>query len=167
MNTRDIAIKWEGVRMRHKHDHAPVKDINREHDQSLTPGERIADRVAETIGSWSFIVTQSMILGVWIVLNVVAYIRHWDPYPFILLNLALSFQAAYAAPIIMMSQNRQADKDRLMAQHDYEINLKAEREVKDIMRHLEQQDEIMIDILHRLEAQHRELLDRRTVATQG
>jgi uncharacterized membrane protein len=167
MNTGDIAIKWEGVRMRHKHDHAPVKDINREHDQSLTAGERIADRVAETIGSWSFIVTQSMILGVWIVLNVVAYIRHWDPYPFILLNLALSFQAAYAAPIIMMSQNRQADKDRLMAQHDYEINLKAEREVKDIMHHLEQQDEIMIDILHRLEAQHRELLNRRTIATQG
>jgi len=167
MNTRDIAIKWERVRMRHKHDHAPVKDINREHDQSLTAGERIADRVAETIGSWSFIVIQSMILGVWIILNVVAYIRHWDPYPFILLNLALSFQAAYAAPIIMMSQNRQADKDRLMSQHDYEINLKAEREVKDIMHHLEQQDEIMIDILHRLEAQHRELLDRKTIATQG
>ena len=166
MNTSDVAIKWEGVRMRHKHDHAAVKDINREHDRSLTAGERTADYVAETIGSWSFIILQSMILGVWIIFNVIGYIRHWDPYPFILLNLALSFQAAYAAPIIMMSQNRQADKDRLMAQHDYEINLKAEREVKDIMHHLEQQDDIMIDILHRLEAQHRALLDREAIATR-
>jgi uncharacterized membrane protein len=166
MNSGDGAIKWEGVRMRHKHDHAPVKDINREHDRSLTGGERIADRVAEIIGSWPFIIIQSVILGVWIILNVVAYIRHWDPYPFILLNLALSFQAAYAAPIIMMSQNRQADKDRLMAQHDYEINTKAEHEVKAIMHHLEQQDDIMIDILRRLEAQHRALLDRGAIATQ-
>ena len=167
MNTGDIAIKWEGARIRHKHDHAPVKDVNREHDRSLTAGERTADLVAETIGSWWFIIIQSIILGAWIILNVVAYIQHWDPYPFILLNLALSFQAAYAAPIIMMSQNRQADKDRLMAQHDYEINLKAEHEVKSIMRHLEQQDEIMIDILRRLEAQHRVLLDRMAVTAQG
>jgi uncharacterized membrane protein len=166
MSTRDFAIKWEGVRMRHKHDHAPVVDINREHDRSLTVGERLADHVAETIGSWPFIITQSIVLGAWITLNVVAYIQHWDPYPFILLNLALSFQAAYAAPIIMMSQNRQADKDRLMAQHDYEINQKAEQEVKAIMHHLEQQDDMMIDVLRRLEAQHRALLDRGAIATQ-
>jgi uncharacterized membrane protein len=156
MSIGDLAIKWESMRMRHKHDHGAVVDINQEHDRSLTAGEHIADRVAEIIGSWPFIITQSMVLGAWIVLNVVAYIQHWDPYPFILLNLALSFQAAYAAPVIMMSQNRQSDKDRLMAQHDYEINLKAEQEVKAIMHHLEQQDDIMIDILHRLEAQHRE-----------
>ena len=159
MSTRELALKWEGARMRHKHDHGAVVNINREHDQSLNVGERIADSVAEIMGSWPFIIIQSLVLGMWIVLNVVAYIQHWDPYPFILLNLALSFQAAYAAPIIMMSQNRQADKDRLMAQHDYEINLKAEHEVKAIMHHLEQQDEIMIDILRRLEAQHRALLD--------
>src|SRR5690242_19788217 len=166
MSTGELALKWEGARMRHRHDHGAVVNINREHDRSLTVGERVADRVAEMIGSWPFIITQSVVLGLWIVLNVVAYIQHWDPYPFILLNLALSFQGAYAAPIIMMSQNRQADKDRLMAQHDYEINLKAEREVKDIMHHLEQQDDLMIDILHRLEAQHQVLLGRETVATQ-
>ena len=160
MNTGDLAIKWEGVRTRHKHDHAAVLDINREHDRSLTVGQRIADRVAEIMGSWPFIIIQSLVLGAWIMLNVIAYIRHWDPYPFILLNLALSFQAAYAAPIIMMSQNRQADKDRLMAQHDYQINLKAEQEVKAIMHHLEQQDDIMIDILRHLEAQHQALLER-------
>jgi uncharacterized membrane protein len=167
MNTDNTVTKWEGVRMRHKHDHAPVRDVNREHDSSLTVGERVADRVAEIIGSWPFIIIQSVILAAWIILNVVAYIRHWDPYPFILLNLALSFQAAYAAPIIMMSQNRQADKDRLMAQHDYDINTKAEHEVKAIMHHLEQQDELMIDILRRLETQHQDLLARVTLPAPG
>jgi uncharacterized membrane protein len=108
-----------------------------------------------------------VVLSGWIAINAIAFIRHWDPYPFILLNLALSFQAAYAAPIIMMSQNRQADKDRLMAEHDYQINTKAEQEVKSIMEHLEQQDEVMIDILRRLEAQHEALLARGAIDGQG
>ena len=81
----------------------------------FTVGDRIADRVAATMGSWSFIIIQSLLLAVWILLNVTAYVRQWDPYPFILLNLALSFQAAYAAPFIMMSQNRQAAIDRAEA----------------------------------------------------
>jgi uncharacterized membrane protein len=68
-------------------------------------------------------------LGVWIALNITAYVYHWDPYPFILLNLAMSFQAAYAAPILMMSQNRQSEKDHLQAKNDYEVNLKAELEI--------------------------------------
>ena len=73
---------------------------------ALTPGAMLADRVAETVGSWRFIIIQCVMLGTWITLNMIAWGNHWDPYPFILLNLALSFQAAYAAPIIMMSQNR-------------------------------------------------------------
>jgi len=77
---------------------------------------RIADKVAATMGSWSFIIVQSVILTVWIILNVIDWISHWDPYPFILLNLALSFQAAYAAPFIMKSQNRQAERDRHQAE---------------------------------------------------
>jgi uncharacterized membrane protein len=81
-------------------------------EQPPTRGALIADWVARTVGSWRFIIIQSVILAVWIVLNVVAYAQHWDPYPFILLNLVLSFQAAYAAPIIMMSQNRQSEIDR-------------------------------------------------------
>ena len=80
--------------------------------QNLTLGQRVADQVAATMGSWPFIIVQSLILLVWIVLNITAYVQRWDPYPFILLNLALSFQAAYAAPFIMMSQNRQQDIDR-------------------------------------------------------
>ena len=96
----------------------------------LTTGQRIADYVASTMGSWRFIIIQSTILFLWIVLNVTAYIQKWDPYPFILLNLALSFQAAYAAPFIMMSQNRQQDIDRKKAEADFHINIKAELEIE-------------------------------------
>lgn len=98
--------------------------------EKRTMGERIADQVAATMGSWRFIIIQSIILALWIVLNITVFIQHWDPYPFILLNLMLSFQAAYAAPIIMMSQNRQADIDRQDAKHDYEVNIKAELEIE-------------------------------------
>jgi uncharacterized membrane protein len=95
-----------------------------------TRGQRIADAVAATMGSWRFIIIQSTILLGWIGLNVTAWINHWDPYPFILLNLALSFQAAYAAPFIMMSQNRQQDVDRRQAAEDFHINIKAELEIE-------------------------------------
>ena len=96
----------------------------------LTAGQRIADTVAATMGSWRFIIIQSTILLFWIALNITAWMQHWDPYPFILLNLALSFQAAYAAPFIMMSQNRQQDVDRKVAAPDYQINIKAELEIE-------------------------------------
>jgi uncharacterized membrane protein len=95
-----------------------------------TLGQRIADAVATVMGSWTFIIVQSAILCVWITANLIGAIRGWDPYPFILLNLALSFQAAYAAPVIMMSQNRQQDIDRKAAENDYRINVKAELEIE-------------------------------------
>jgi len=99
-------------------------------DVPLTVGQRIADAVAAGMGSWRFIIIQSTILLIWVALNLVAWMDHWDPYPFILLNLALSFQAAYAAPFIMMSQNRQGDVDRRKAEEDYRINIKAELEIE-------------------------------------
>jgi uncharacterized membrane protein len=98
--------------------------------QPLSLGDRVSDQVAAVMGSWRFIIIQSIILAFWVLLNVVAVVKHWDPYPFILLNLMLSFQAAYAAPIIMMSQNRQAAIDRIEAKHDYEVNQKAELEIE-------------------------------------
>jgi uncharacterized membrane protein len=104
----------------------------------LTLGQRIADTVAATMGSWTFIIIQSAILMVWIILNVTAYVQEWDPYPFILLNLALSFQAAYAAPFIMMSQNRQQDIDRRAAETDHKINIKAELEIELLHQKLDQ-----------------------------
>ena len=87
-----------------------------------TPGERIADRVTGVFGSWRFIIVQTVIVTAWIALNLVAMAQHWDPYPFILLNLVFSTQAAYAAPLILLSQNRQADTDRITAEHDYRVN---------------------------------------------
>ncbi len=104
----------------------------------LTVGQRIADAVAAMMGSWTFIITQSVILMFWIALNITAYVQQWDPYPFILLNLALSFQAAYAAPFIMMSQNRQQDIDRQSAENDYQINIKAELEIELLHQKIDQ-----------------------------
>ena len=116
----------------------------RGHELSL--GDRVADSVAAAVGSWRFIITQSIVLLAWMTLNVVAAVEHWDPYPFILLNLILSFQAAYTAPAIMMSQNRQAEIDRMNANSDYEVNVKAELEIEllhekiDFMREQEFRD---------------------------
>jgi uncharacterized membrane protein len=104
----------------------------------LTMGQKIADTVAATMGSWRFIIIQSIILLVWIALNVTAYVQQWDPYPFILLNLALSFQAAYAAPFIMMSQNRQQDIDRKSAENDFQVNIKAELEIELLHQKIDQ-----------------------------
>ena len=95
-----------------------------------TRGQRFADAVTHTVGSWRFIIIQSGILALWITANVIGWISHWDPYPFILLNLALSFQAAYTAPFILMSQNREQEIDRQAAQEDYRINIKAELEIE-------------------------------------
>ncbi len=95
-----------------------------------TRGEYLADQIAALVGSWRFIIVQSAVLVLWIVLNIVAWVQHWDPYPFILLNLVLSFQAAFTAPILMMAQNRQSDIDRQKAQLDYDVNLRAELDIE-------------------------------------
>ncbi len=139
----------EGVHIqfpKFKHDHPAIIDVNKAADEQLTVGQRIADGVAATMGSWRFIIIQSCILLVWLILNSIALINHWDSYPFILLNLALSFEAAYAAPIIMMSQNRQASKDRLTAESDYHCNVKGEEEIRHIMEHLNHQDTVILQI---------------------
>jgi len=109
--------------------HSVSRNVNVIESERLTLGQKVADMVADTIGSWPFIITQTFILICWLVLNITAWVNHWDPYPFILLNLMLSFQAAYAGPIIMMSQNRQSAKDRLAAEIDHQVNQKAELEV--------------------------------------
>ena len=114
-----------------------ARNLNVEHEKRRTLGDRVSDRLASGMGSWRFIIVQSIILAAWIILNVVAWIEHWDPYPFLLLSLAVNFQAAYAAPIIMMSQNREAEKDRLGSEHDYEINVKAEMEIEALQTKLD------------------------------
>jgi len=113
-----------------------AKDWHGAHRDSLTIGDRIADSVAEGMGSWPFIIVQTLLVLAWMTLNVVGWVRHWDAYPFILLNLLFSTQAAYAAPVIMMSQNRQADRDRYQAQADFDTNTKSECEIEDLQRTL-------------------------------
>jgi uncharacterized membrane protein len=108
---------------------AVSRNTNSEHDKALTFGERLADRVASFGGSWTFMIIFAGVLLFWVALNSLMLARAFDPYPYILLNLFLSMLASIQAPIIMMSQNRQAAKDRLDAAHDYEVNLKAEIEI--------------------------------------
>jgi uncharacterized membrane protein len=106
--------------------------------EQFTMGQRIADHVAAFGGSWTFIVLFSVVIGVWITLNSIALLKHtFDPYPYILLNLVLSTLAAFQAPVIMMSQNRQAAKDRIKSDLDFEVNRKAEIEVADLHRKLD------------------------------
>jgi uncharacterized membrane protein len=116
------------------------RNINREFDEKSTFGQRLADRVAAFGGSWTFILIFCFILLVWIGLNSFILLHRggaFDPYPYILLNLMLSMIAAFQAPVIMMSQNRQAAKDRLDAAHDYEVNLKAELEIMSLHEKLD------------------------------
>ncbi|HNU06778.1 MAG TPA: DUF1003 domain-containing protein, partial [Pyrinomonadaceae bacterium] len=109
------------------------RNLSKAYDDDRTFGERLADRVASFGGSWTFIFIFGAILVAWVIINSVLLLnRAFDPYPYILLNLFLSMIAALQAPIIMMSQNRQAARDRLDATHDYEVNLKAELEIRDI-----------------------------------
>ncbi|WP_266362755.1 DUF1003 domain-containing protein [Tellurirhabdus rosea] len=128
---------------------------------SLTPGERLADRVAEFGGSWTFIISFGLVLLAWISVNsLVLRKAAFDPYPYILLNLILSCLAAIQAPIIMMSQNRQETKDRQRAQNDYLINLKAEveiRQVQDRLDALSRQQEVLLDLLRQQQVQLRQL----------
>ncbi|MGA9638379.1 DUF1003 domain-containing protein [Flavobacterium sp.] len=107
-----------------------TKNWHQRHRESLNYGGRIADVVAKGMGSWRFIIIQTIFVVVWMGLNLVAFFKHWDAYPFILLNLVFSTQAAYAAPIIMMAQNRQSERDRLQAQDDYNTNKEAKLEIE-------------------------------------
>lgn len=135
-----------------EHAHPPVRNVNEIEIERLTVGQRAADRVAAIVGSWWFIGTQSAILVAWAAINLTAWIQHWDPYPFILMNLFLSLQAAYTAPMLMMSQNRLAARDRLEAHNDYEINRKAEEEVRAVLDHLTAQDQALTKIVEALAA---------------
>lgn len=133
----------------------------------LTTGQRVADGVAATMGSWWFIIIQTILLIIWVALNVTAYVARWDPYPFILLNLALSFQAAYAAPVIMMSQNRQQDIDRREAASDYRINVKAELEIELLHEKIDALREQEIAALTQAVRALTELLYAQQTATQS
>lgn len=125
-----------------------TKNWHDTHLDDRTWGERLADRVAAGMGSWNFIIIQTFFVVLWMVGNIIGIVYHWDPFPFIFLNLIFSTQAAYAAPIIMMSQNRASDRDRIQAQADYQTNLEAKQEIEELQTRLarietEKLDEIL------------------------
>lgn len=124
-----------------------------EHVETSTFGQRLSDKIANGMGSWEFIIWQTIIVLFWMALNIIGFVRHWDAYPFILLNLIFSTQAAYAAPIIMMSQNRQSQRDRKQADNDYRTNVEAKKEIEALQLQLnkletEKLDKILELLLH-------------------
>jgi len=115
-----------------------AKNVNIEFDRQLSFGDRVSDRLADFAGSWTFIALFTVVLSVWITINAVVLVfRPFDPYPFILLNLVLSALAAIQAPVIIMSQNRQEERDRMNAEHDYQVNLNAEMEIHQLHKKMD------------------------------
>jgi uncharacterized membrane protein len=133
------------------------ENINVEFDQKLTFGQRLSDKLADSAGSWGFIIAFGVVILLWIIINTVLLIfRHFDPYPFILLNLVLSCLAALQAPVILMSQNRQESRDRLRAEYDYRVNLKAELEIRNLHEKMD----------HLLKNQWQRLLEIQEIQTE-
>ena len=123
---QEISIEDEDDLLEMLIDRPITIDVDKQEDKSLTTGERLADKLSEIAGSWGFIITFSVFIIIWIVINTIVLRKASDPYPFVLLNLVLSCLASLQAPIIMMSQNRQAKKDSIRNQNDYQIDLKSE-----------------------------------------
>jgi uncharacterized membrane protein len=113
------------------------KNVNHVHSEQLTFGNRLSDSMAKFVGSWGFVSVFIVVLVLWMVVNAAFLLKPFDPYPFILLNLVLSCIAAIQAPIIMMSQNRQEQKDRIRSQNDYKVNIKSELIIEDLHKKLD------------------------------
>lgn len=133
----------------YRHDHPPVRELSEIDPGPSTYGEKFADWVYKNLGSWKFILIQSILVAIWIILNASAYMRPWDPYPFIFMNLIFSLQSAYTASLILMSQNRQ---DRLKAHNDYLMNLRAEEESKAVLDNFAAQNRALEEIYEEISA---------------
>lgn len=129
-----------------------TKTWHEKHAERLSFGQQLADKMAKLMGSWKFIIIQSVLIIIWIFINILVFAYRWDPYPFILLNLLFSTQAAYAAPIIMMAQNRQNERDRYQAKEDFDTNVKAKKEIEELQKTLARiEDEKLNKILEKLQ----------------
>lgn len=155
MNHNEIQRIRELMRSHPKGTNRSANEVALDHSSR---GERYADTITRVLGSWKFIIIQSSLLGLWLLLNSIGWYFNWDPYPFILLNLVLSFQAAFTAPIIMMSQNRQSSRDRIASELDFEINRKAAGEVNVIQQKLDELTSRQWDTLLDMLAEHQETL---------
>jgi uncharacterized membrane protein len=150
-DTGKLAVK-ETLR-RHKmapgdHQH-PVNVLH--HDEA-TFGERLADKIASGIGSWTFLIVQTFAVMCWVILNIVGFMNHWDPFPFILLNLLFSVQAAYTGPVLLLAGNRQAQKDRLTLEHAAAEAEKADAQNVEILLAIQKNTEVTVQILQHVES---------------
>jgi uncharacterized membrane protein len=143
--------------IKHQHDHPPVRDLNRDFDRKQTFTDRVASDFARIVGSWVFVLAQVGLMLLWVVLNITGLLNHWDEYPFVFLNFVFSLEAAIWVSVVLMALNRLADRDRLRAQNEYEVSVKDEEELKALMNHLMHQDEILLQIVNRLDRNDREI----------
>jgi uncharacterized membrane protein len=144
---KTIALRRRKLATDHLH---PVNQI---HIDEATFGERLADQVATVIGSWPFLITQTVLILIWVILNVIGFINHWDPYPFILLNLCFSLQAAYTGPILLVAGNRQSQLDRLRLEHTAEVEEASEKMTIEILKEIETNTEATVRILQHIRLQ--------------
>ncbi|HEX6348458.1 MAG TPA: DUF1003 domain-containing protein [Candidatus Dormibacteraeota bacterium] len=133
----------------HAHRHA----VNKLHHDEATFGEKLADRIAAGIGSWTFLIVQTVAVLCWVSANVIGFIHHWDVYPFVLLNLLFSVQAAYTGPVLLLAGNRQAQKDRLTLEHAASEADRTDTRTQQILTEIKNNTEITLRILQHLEAQ--------------
>jgi uncharacterized membrane protein len=157
----------ERIREKARRHEKVSRNIVAVHDEGLTFGQRVSDQLAQTAGSWPFIFGFAVVLGVWVLINTIALFHHFDEYPYILLNLMLSMLAAIQAPVIMMSQNRQETRDRLHAENDYEVNLKAEIEIEQLHQKLDELREKQWEELIAIQNRQIELLEAQSALLQG
>lgn len=143
--------------VRHSHDHPPVRDLNLEGDRRLGRAGRTALDLAKLVGSWTFVLLQAVLVVAWLALNVARAVYHWDPDPFQLLSLVMATEAVLFLAIALMAIKHLYERDRLRAQREYEQDVKAEEELKMLMTHLEVQDGVLLQILHRLDRTDRDV----------
>ena len=133
----------QGTMNPHMKTNTPTKKIIHPIKKKLTLAQRYTDALADSMGSWGFLIGSIILIGIWIAINLLMIQYQWDPYPFILLNLALSSISALQAPIILMSQNRQAERDRMNARYDYLVDRKAEKEIRNMQGDLDEIKEMI------------------------
>ena len=146
LSAKATAVKQRKLASDHIH------PVNQVHLDEATFGERLADNVATVLGSWRFLIIQTMIIAAWVVLNVIGLIKHWDPYPFILLNLAFSLQAAYTGPILLVAGNRQNQLDRLRLEHTADVEDAAEKMTIQILTEIDKNTEATLKILQHIKS---------------
>src|SRR2546429_260970 len=125
--------------------------VNRMHHDQATRGERLADHIASGIGSWTFLIVQTFLVLLWVGINLTGFLLRWDPYPFILLNLMFSVQAAYPGPVLLLAGNRQSQKDRLTLEYAAREAQRADRQDRQILDEIKRNTEITLKVLQHLE----------------